>query len=105
MYLSRLRLASKHVAAVSTVEKLPASYWRAYFFTYYAELFPSKAPQGCQEWRALCFSLEPLARPQWTTRSIDNSSNEQWKAVWGSLYWLHVILCREVIGIPVEIAD
>ncbi|RYO73787.1 hypothetical protein DL766_008535 [Monosporascus sp. MC13-8B] len=106
--LPNLRLASKCIAAVSTLDQLPASYWKMHFLIDYPYAVPANT-DTIPDWRALCFSMPPLSRPRWESSywdvgSFSGHANERLR-VWKGLNGVRDLICRTLQGFPVNMAD
>lgn len=101
--LPNLRLASKCIAAVSTLEQLPSSYWKTHFLRDYPCAIPWElSPQT--DFRKLCFAMAPLfQQPCWDIPGYlrRNMATER-LIVWNGLDDVRNLLCRTPLGIPVD---
>ncbi|RYP68271.1 hypothetical protein DL771_006773 [Monosporascus sp. 5C6A] len=106
--LPNLRLASKCIAAVSTLDQLPASYWKMHFLNDYPYAIPANT-DTIPDWRALCFSMPPLSRSRWESSYWNvGSFYRHAKArlrVWKGLSGVRDLICRTPQGFPVDVAD
>ncbi|RYP52900.1 hypothetical protein DL768_001996 [Monosporascus sp. mg162] len=106
--LPNLRLASKCIAAVSTLDQLPASYWKMHFLNDYPYAIPANT-DTIPDWRALCFSMPPLSRSRWESSywnvgSFPAQANERLR-VWEGLSGVRDLICRTPQGFLVDMAD
>ncbi len=106
--LPNLRLASRSIAAVSTLEQLPTSYWKIHFLEDYPYAVPS-ALGAAPDWRALCFSIPPLLRPDWGSsywpRKQYGIQADKRRLVWNRLDGVRDLICRTPQGLPVDMAN
>ncbi|KAK7756786.1 hypothetical protein SLS62_001229 [Diatrype stigma] len=105
--LPNLRLASRSIAVVSTLEQLPNSYWTTHFLRDY----PYAAPEWISphtDFRDLCFAMAPLSRPQrWGSpcrigRRWRGARAAERLLVWNGLDNVSNLLCRTPLGLPVD---
>ena len=105
--LPSLRLASRTVAAVSSLDQLPTSYWKTRFLNAYPYAVPTTLGEA-PNWRALCFVMEPLFRPRWGTRfwgSGHITSASRRVGIWRRLLFVRDLICRTAQGFPVNMED
>lgn len=94
--LPNLRYASRAIAAVTTLDNLPASYWKTRFYIDHPHAAPVH-PGEATDWRALCFSMPPLFSSQWGRNCSEMLHRCR--------FWDSLIISREPEGIPVQDND
>lgn len=105
--LPNLRLASRSIAAVSTLEQLPDSYWTIHFLRDYPYAVPEWLSPHT-DFRALCFAMPPLFRQQrWGSpcrigRRWRGAQAAERLLVWNGLDEVRNLLCRDPQGLPVD---
>ncbi|CAJ2501640.1 Uu.00g044930.m01.CDS01 [Anthostomella pinea] len=96
--LPRLRLASKDIAGVSSLNQLSRSFWQTRFYEEFGYAVPRDV-DGQEDWRALHFSMPRLWRPSIASSIFKRAS------VWHGLDHVGLLVNRTLQGLPVEEAD
>ncbi|KAI0013513.1 hypothetical protein F4779DRAFT_564058 [Xylariaceae sp. FL0662B] len=104
--LPQLRLASRDIAGVSTLDQLPKSFWRMRVYDEHPYLVPS-VMDGTEDWRALHFTAPPLWRPSFGSTDNWGGSPQElgratWEDIWKGLDGVGQFINRTAQGLPVD---